>query len=150
MTLKRNLLKHYFLEVVTYLFVLLFVYAAVSKLLDFENFQVQLGQSPILSAYAKPVSIGIPLLELLIALGLTIPRFRLSAFYGFYGIMVMFTTYIVIIIKYSPFVPCSCGGVLDKMGWTEHLVFNIGFVLLAITGILMISLRKPINKEYNF
>ena len=29
------------------LYILLFVYAAVSKLLDFENFRVQLAQSPV-------------------------------------------------------------------------------------------------------
>ncbi len=31
------------IELICLLYILLFVYAAVSKLLDFENFQVQLG-----------------------------------------------------------------------------------------------------------
>ena len=31
------------LELICLLYILLFVYAAVSKLMDFENFQVQLG-----------------------------------------------------------------------------------------------------------
>jgi hypothetical protein len=48
----------------------------------------------------------------------------------------MFTTYIIIITRFSPYVPCSCGGVLQKLGWTEHLVFNIVFVVLAATGII--------------
>lgn len=49
--------------------------------------------------------------------------------------MVMFTTYIVIILHFTAFTPCSCGGALEKMGWTEHLIFNIVFVGLALIGI---------------
>lgn len=44
--------KNIILETVCLLLVLLFVYAAISKLLDFENFRIQLGQSPLLSAFA--------------------------------------------------------------------------------------------------
>jgi hypothetical protein len=36
--------------------IILFTYAAISKLIDFENFQTQLGQSPLLSAYAASIS----------------------------------------------------------------------------------------------
>src|SRR5690606_12191987 len=43
---------------------------------------------------------------------------------------------------YSDFIPCSCGGVLEKMGWTEHLVFNISFIVLAFVGILLFVKRE--------
>lgn len=127
---------------VSLLFILLFVYAAVSKLLDFETFQTQLGQSPLLSAYAKPVAIGIPFLELFIALGLMMPRFRLWALYGFFGLMVMFTTYIVIILNFSDFIPCSCGGILEKMSWTEHLWFNLIVCLLSLLALFYTDISK--------
>lgn len=129
-------------RMVSLLFILLFVYAAVSKLLDFETFQTQLGQSPLLSAYAKPLAIGVPFLELLIALGLMMPRFRLWALYGFYGLMVMFTTYIVIILNFSDFIPCSCGGVLEKMSWTEHLWFNLIVCLLSLLALFYTDISK--------
>jgi uncharacterized membrane protein YphA (DoxX/SURF4 family) len=115
----------------------LFVYASVSKLLDFENFQIQLGQSPLLSAFAGWVSWGVPIVEIVIALLLLVPKFRLVGLFAAFSLMVMFTSYIFIILNYSSFVPCSCGGILEKMGWTEHLLFNIGFVILALIGILL-------------
>lgn len=130
-------------ETVCLLYVVLFVYAAVSKLLDFENFRVQLGQSPLLSAFAGWVSLGVPIMELLISLLLIFPRFRLLGLYAAFGIMTMFTTYIVIILNFSSFVPCSCGGVLEKLGWTEHLIFNIIFIALAFIAILLFINRKP-------
>ncbi len=51
--------------------------------------------------------------------------------------MVMFCAYIYIILNYSASVPCSCGGIIEKLGWKEHLVFNLFFVLLAVAGWLL-------------
>jgi uncharacterized membrane protein YphA (DoxX/SURF4 family) len=130
-------IQNLFLELICLLYVLLFVYAAVSKLLDFENFQIQLGQSPLLSAFASWVSWLVPTIELIIVLLLLYPKWRVIALLTAFSLMVMFTAYIFIILNYSSFVPCSCGGILEKMGWTEHLIFNIFFVILAILGLLL-------------
>lgn len=124
---------------VCFAYTLLFVYAAVNKILDFDNFQIQLAQSPLLSSFAAPISYAVPVVEILLAVGLSFGRTRLLALYGSFGLMVMFTAYIVIILKFSPFVPCSCGGILEKLGWQEHLVFNAVFVLLGLVGILLAS-----------
>src|SRR5690554_855339 len=116
-------IKNNIITVICYLYVMLFVYTAVSKFLDFENFQVQLGQSPLLSAFAGWVSWGVLLIELLTAGLLMFDKTRRLGLYIALALMVMFTTYIYIILNYSDFIPCSCGGILEKMGWTEHLIF---------------------------
>lgn len=141
-------IKNIILNSICYLYVLLFVYAAVSKLLDFVNFRVQLGQSPLLSAFAGFVAWSVPVVELLIAIMLLVPRFRLTALFASFSLMVMFTAYIFIILNYSSFIPCSCGGILEKLGWKEHLIFNILFILFAIVGIL-IARELPISKSRN-
>jgi len=143
----RQHIKNSIIETVCLLYILLFVYAAVSKLLDFENFQVQLGQSPLLSAFASWVSWAVPMIEILIALTLLIPRYRVVGLFAAFSLMVMFTSYIIIILNFSSFVPCSCGGILEKLGWTEHLVFNSAFVLLALIGILMLTSTKSTNNR---
>lgn len=120
------------------LFALLFVYAAASKLLDFDTFQNQLGQSPLLSAYAGVLPLVVPVAEIIIAVLLCTKRFRLWGLYAFFTLMVMFTTYIFIILNFSSFTPCSCGGVLEKLGWTEHLIFNVVFILLAGFAIVLL------------
>lgn len=119
-----------------FLFIFLFVYAAGSKVLDFETFQVQLAQSPLLSAYAGIIAWLVPGIEILIAGLLIFPRFRNLALYASFTLMVMFTAYIFIILKFSDFIPCSCGGVLEKMSWTQHLIFNVVFIILAGVAIL--------------
>ncbi|WP_045079491.1 MauE/DoxX family redox-associated membrane protein [Aequorivita vladivostokensis] len=134
--------REFTVNVISLLFIVLFVYAAMSKLLDFETFQIQLAQAPLLSAYAGMVSVLVPSIEILLAVLLIIPRFRLAALIGCFGLMVMFTAYIVIILNFSDFVPCSCGGVLEKLSWTEHLFFNISFIILAVVAILLAT-RLP-------
>lgn len=123
-------------QIVSYLFVVLFTYAAVSKLLDFENFQVQLGQSPLLSAFAGWVAIGVPLAELIIGALLCLPAMRHWGLVLAYVLMVAFTAYIYIILNFSTFVPCSCGGILEKLGWKQHMVFNVIFIVLAMAAVL--------------
>ncbi|MFD2938481.1 MauE/DoxX family redox-associated membrane protein [Flavobacterium sp.] len=131
--------RNIFIEVISFLYVLLFVYAAISKLLDFENFQVQLGQSPLLSAFAGLFAWIVPATELFIAFLLISKKWRLIGLFLALCLMVMFTVYIYIILNYSSFVPCSCGGILEEMGWREHLIFNSVFIILAAAGILILA-----------
>ncbi|MBW8244068.1 hypothetical protein K1F50_14765 [Muricauda oceani] len=114
---------------------ILFIYAATSKLWDFQQFKVQLGQSPILTAYAGWVAWSVPLIEYILAILLFMDRFRLYALYASLGLMTMFTTYIFLVLNFSDYIPCSCGGVLEDLGWTEHIIFNVFFMSLSILAI---------------
>jgi hypothetical protein len=61
----------------------------------------------------------------------------------------MFTAYIITILNFSEYIPCSCGGILQNMTWKTHLVFNIGLVLLSIAGILIETYSKNAEEERN-
>ena len=113
------------------------IYAATSKILDFETFKIQLGQSPLLSAFAGWITIVVPTAEIFISILLLIPRFRFIGLFASYMLMVTFTAYIYIILNYSSFIPCSCGGILEKMTWNQHLIFNIVFIAFAVIAILL-------------
>ncbi|KVV16225.1 MauE/DoxX family redox-associated membrane protein [Flavobacterium sp. TAB 87] len=144
----KSPLESLIVEIICLLFALLFVYAAVSKILDFENFQIQLGQSPILSVYASWISWLVPIAELLLAFILSVPRFRSLGLLAALNLMTMFTVYIFIILYYSAFVPCSCGGILEKMTWKTHLVFNIVFVILAAVA-LQLDFMERFKKSFD-
>ncbi len=142
-----NRTKYYITETICLLFILLFIYASASKLMDFQHFRIELGQSPLLSAFADQLSVIVPVIEIIICVLLLIPKFKPAGLLGAYGLMVMFTAYIFIILNYTSFVPCSCGGVLEKLGWKEHLVFNLFFVGLSIVGLLMYSKSDQLKKN---
>ncbi|MDM1391141.1 hypothetical protein HX052_14385 [Myroides marinus] len=130
--------------IIQYFFVLLFVYAAISKLITFEAFQVQLTQSPLLSAYANIIAYLVIIVELVIALLLSLKQTKTLGLYLSYGLMVAFTIYIYLILNYSDFIPCSCGGILEKMGWGEHLWFNI---IVCVVGLLAIYFQEEKKKK---
>lgn len=143
--------KNTVVEIICLLYILLFVYAATNKIIDFINFQIQLAQSPLLSSFAEWISYMIPVVEILISIFLVFSKTRLAGLYASFSLMVMFSLYIVIMTNFSPFVPCSCGGILEKMSWNQHLIFNIAFVTLGIFGIVLFpkntsqsNLRIPI------
>src|ERR1051325_2149346 len=129
--------KEWVIEIVSALFVVLFIYAAATKLMDYDKFMLQIGQSPVLTAFAGVVVWLVPAIEVVIAMLLMTKRLRLAGLYASFCLMVMFTAYIVVITRFSEYVPCSCGGVLQKLSWDEHLVFNIGFVMLAAVAIVI-------------
>jgi uncharacterized membrane protein YphA (DoxX/SURF4 family) len=129
------------IDVICTLYIMLFLYASTTKFLEYQQFRVQLGQSPMLTSFAGFVAWFIPSIEVVISALLLFTRTRLVGLYLAFGLMTMFTFYIIAITQFSEYVPCSCGGVLQNMGWTEHLIFNTVFVAVAAAGVILES--KP-------
>ncbi|MAO41894.1 MULTISPECIES: MauE/DoxX family redox-associated membrane protein [Leeuwenhoekiella] len=138
----KNRVVHHTVQGIGFFFILLWVYAATAKLLDFEAFSVQLGQSPLLSAYAGVLVWLVPLSEYVLSGLLMFPKTRKAGLLGSLSLMTAFTTYIIIILNYADFVPCSCGGILESLGWTEHLIFNGVCVLLAASALIFETHRQ--------
>lgn len=127
--------------IIGYFFALLFAYAAFGKFADFENFQLQLAQSPLLNAYAVFMSYAVLLIELVVALFLCIRRTRLLGLYLSLWLMVAFSVYIYMLLNYTSVSTCSCSGIFEKMSFETHLWFNIACIGLAVLGVLLHS--KP-------
>lgn len=129
--------KSTLVDIICYLFVLLFLYAATSKLIEYDKFQLQISKSPIITDYAHILVWMVPALEIIISIMLLVERTKMLGLYAAFGLMLMFTVYIYAILNYSDSIPCSCGGVLQKMTWDQHLIFNIIFVILGIIGVIL-------------
>ena len=129
--------KQLFVTATTSLLVLLFAYAALSKLRDYSEFQFQLSRSPFLSRFASMTAITLPVGELLVCAALLFQRTRLIGLFGGLFLMSLFTAYIYSMLHYSFYIPCSCGGILGSMDWTTHLYFNLCFTGLIILTILI-------------
>jgi uncharacterized membrane protein YphA (DoxX/SURF4 family) len=148
MKLRGRLIRAYQIEALSWAFIFLFVYAATTKLIDFQKFKVQIGQSALLTDLSELIAWGIPASELTTSILLAIPSLRILGLYASLSLMVMFTTYIFAILNFSTDIPCSCGGVLEKLGWTEHLIFNLLFTMLSITGLALHFSNQEENKTH--
>jgi len=135
--------KTLIIEIIAALFILLFVYTAITKIMNRERFSAVLSQSPLIGTTATILSYLLPIVELAIVLFLFIPSLRVWGFASSLFLMLIFTFYITYMIFFTPTLPCSCGGVLAQMTWRQHLVFNIFFTALAGIG-LRLSLKNKL------
>jgi hypothetical protein len=134
-------------ELISASVLLLFFYTGISKLADFNRFRDVLSTSPLLERHAFVLGWGIPVTELLLALMLFMPATRLKGLYGSLGIMLLFTVYLAWMVRFAAHLPCNCGGVISKMSWNQHIIFNLIIIVLIVIGI--IYYRKKTNALYH-
>lgn len=135
-------IKNMIVEAICFCLILLFMYAATSKLLDLERFTVQIGQSRLLTEYSAILAWAVPLIEVAVSIMLAISRLRQVGLYASFTLMLLFTGYIALVLTSDGRIPCSCGGVIEMLDWKEHLVFNACFVVLSFVGIVLYSSAK--------
>ena len=114
---------------------LLWMYAATAKVLEFDQFKIQMSQVDFLKPVAGILVWLIPLVEYSLAALLLVSKTRRLGLIGSAVLMSLFTVYIAGMISFSPELPCSCGGIINNLTWQQHLLFNIGCTALAITGV---------------
>jgi hypothetical protein len=117
--------------------------------MDFQKFRVQLGKSPLLVPFVSWVIWLVPAAEIVIVGLLIFKRLQLLGLYASFTLMCLFTGYIIVILNYSEYIPCSCGGILQNMNWQQHLVFNIIFTVIGCCGVLLYPapLKRTFAKE---
>ena len=122
---------------------LLWFYAAVSKLINFQHFRDAMQKQPFSPRFQTILIFGLPVVEVSIGSLLIIEKRRLA---GLYISAVLFTAFIIYILlilaRFFGHIPCACGGLIERMGWTFHLWFNAGFLLLTILSTILITKRK--------
>ncbi|HJT74678.1 MAG TPA: MauE/DoxX family redox-associated membrane protein [Chitinophaga sp.] len=121
-----------------FLFTSMYLYAAVSKLMLHQVFMLQMKVQPLPEVLTPVLGWGIPITEIIISLMMMTISFRKLGLYLATGLMICFTAYIVL-VKMNMFdkIPCSCGGAISTFTWTQHLIFNLFFVVIGITGIYL-------------
>ena len=121
--------------IIASLLIILFSYTAVSKLLNHEKFLAVLKNIPLTAKGAGLLSLLVPPGEPGIALLLIFWKTRCMDLYASLVLLLLFTVYLVYMVLFVPHLPCSCGGVIGKMSWKQHIVFNGVFIGVAVWGI---------------
>ncbi|WP_374950178.1 MauE/DoxX family redox-associated membrane protein [Mucilaginibacter sp.] len=128
---------------IAFFLILLFIYTAVSKLSDFDQFQRQMKLQTIPVWMQQILILFLPGVEIITGLLLAFTHTRLIGLYLSAILMTLFTGYVaLVLINYFEQTPCSCGGVIKILGWKAHFVFNIFFLLLSILGIYIFNRER--------
>lgn len=111
--------------------------------MGFGRFQGQMHNQTLPYWLATTLIWSLPEIELITALLLVFSFTRLVGLYASLLLMAVFTGYIaLVLLQVFSRVPCSCGGVLKMMGWKVHFFFNIFFLLLSYTGIVLLNRER--------
>lgn len=138
-----------FIEIIVLLFMILFLYTGISKILDYAVFKEQLAENPVLAPVATIIARSLPVTEFLLVIMLIVPKWRLKGLYLSTGLMLAFTIYIIALMLFADHLPCSCGGVLAELSWGEHIVFNSAFIVLGVLGIVLLKkLNRGADKSW--
>ncbi len=129
-------------SVISGLLTFLWVYAAMSKVLNYEQSRMQM-MNQVFPAMINAVLLWvIPITELLIAGLLLFSKSRMAGLILSAILLFLFSGYVLLVmLNVFGRIPCSCGGIISKLSWGQHLVFNLVFLALAILG-LGIELKK--------
>ena len=126
------------LESIVILLVMMFLYASFGKYFDFAAFQRAMHNQPFPSWFSSFLIIIIPPMEMITCILLVMKRTRGKGLLAATILMTVFTLYIgAIFLHLFPRVPCSCGGIIRLLGWRGHLLFNLFFLGIAFTGLII-------------
>ena len=146
---RHQIFRETIVQTACLLFIVLFAYAGLTKLLEGHMFYDNIRNSPVLGgkAIASLASWAIPLSELAVALLLIWKKTRFMGLYGAAVLMLLFTGYTLAIVFFAPYRPCSCGGVISLLSWEQHLLLNLVLLLLALLAIFFSPKHK--NNTWN-
>jgi thiol-disulfide isomerase/thioredoxin len=144
-----NMNRTWLLNCIAYFFILLFLYTGIDKLLEIHAFKDQMLSSPLLGPIAGFVTWALPITEIVLAILLFVPNWRLKGLYASLTLMVVFTIYLAAILLIDNHLSCSCGGIIEDLTPRQHLLFNAATIILAGLAIASARRRQP-SRKFNW
>jgi putative oxidoreductase len=145
-----NMKRENILSAISICIGLMFLYAAQSKLMDYDKSRQEMLNQIFTAELALVLTWLIPAIELIIVGLLLIKSLNLIGLYASAILLTTFSIYISITMT-GVFgrIPCSCGGILKHMSYGTHLAFNFLFIVLALFGIAIQRRWQPINRWFD-
>ncbi len=133
--------RSYLLTFLQCLVSFLFLYSGISKARGFGLFVNTLDKSlfftdfntNFVGGFVVVAEFSIPVLLF----------FESTALYGYllsFLLLLLFTAYIILMFALSPYLPCSCGGLIESLSWGQHILFNLVFMVISL--VLFINQNK--------
>lgn len=128
------------MEVLVALFVGLWTYASVSKMISHDKFISVLYTAKLFGNYTVYLSYLVPALELAVAILIVLPSTRLAGLIASLVYLLVLSAYLLHMILFSTSLPCTCGGLISSFTWWQHFWFNC--MLMLIIFVIILVYRK--------
>jgi len=140
--LAANMKRNFLTNSIVFFFIVLFLYTGIMKFTEIHNVRQQLSLSPLMASLSGVISWALPIGEMLLAIALFIPKWRVLGLYASLMLMTLFTGYVTFILLSDDQLSCSCGGIIEELSLPQHVIFNSACVFLSLVGIFAIRRRQ--------
>ncbi|MCA5004059.1 MauE/DoxX family redox-associated membrane protein [Sphingobacterium bovistauri] len=132
------------------LLLLLWIPVTLDKIINFNNFQSGILRQPLPRYLTFFVISFLPIIETVTITLLLIDRLRLLGLFLSSILMAIFTSYVALaVIGTWEKLPCGCGSVISGLNWTEHLMFNIAYLVISLVGLTLgIKIKKDSISQF--
>ena len=137
-----ELMKEKIVITIRWLCMALFLYTAYAKIINHDRFLNGLTNVHIINGFAVLISFAVPIVEIIVSILLLIPKTAQFGLYSFIAVMSSFTIYIISAMIWEKKLPCHCGGAIEKLSWSQHIWFNLSFIIIAIIALRLIQLNR--------
>ncbi|WP_181182442.1 MauE/DoxX family redox-associated membrane protein [Sphingobacterium lumbrici] len=140
--------KQKIVNIIIVVLLFLWIPITIDKLYNFEVFKAGIYRQPFSNKLGEALIYTLPFTELVIGILLIIRKSRHIGFALSSLMMALFTNYVgMALLLGKTGLPCSCGSVIPKLGWTWHFWFNLVFLSLSIIGYF---LQRHLNRNGAF
>jgi putative oxidoreductase len=130
------------------LLILMFLYASFSKIFDPEGFKDSMERQPFPHWLGNSFLFLVPASEIFVSILLLKERSWKKGMIGAVMLMSLFSIYVgLVLFHFFKYVPCSCGGIIKQLTWSEHFIFNLFFLAISIVGWLL-KAEPPVKRPY--
>ena len=135
-----SIYKNLIISIAIFANFIIFFYSGIDKLLHFNQFVNNFSKSPFSpQKYLEELCAFIIFLEIGFSILLFFDRTKRISLIGFGILSFLFSSYISLMIFFSPYLPCSCGGIIDLLSWNEHLVLTTCLFFLSFYSSTLIK-----------
>lgn len=139
-------IKMFLVDVISYIFIMLFIYTASDKLLNIGVFISFMKKLDLISGIGAYLAWMVPTVEIMLSIILLFNSTRLMGLWGSLSLMILFTSYLIYMKLTAEKLPCHCGGVISNLRWDQHIWLNTLLILIAATAISAKLKSKQKNK----
>ena len=137
------------IESITAILVFLFIYTGLSKYQTLNTFRAVLHKSPILRPYSGLIAITLPGIEILLSILLIIPKTRRVGLRIAAVMLGVFTIYLIYMVSFTPQLPCTCGGIIQQLSWTQHIFLNLTLLGISMWAIYLTKKSSSHPSQYS-
>ncbi|HMR81532.1 MAG TPA: hypothetical protein PKE30_00265 [Niabella sp.] len=143
---KKRMRNQSILMILTFSLLLLWIPVSMEKILHFESFEKSMFKQPFPVWFIKPVSILLPIAEVLTAILLVFRKTRLLGFYFSFGLMLAFTGFVgMALMGMLKNALCNCATIINGMSWKAHFFFNLLFLIISAYGIYLLKNNEALT-----